>query len=241
MEELQSIKQTYTPHEILLTVDSMTGQDAVNVADTFNKQLDITGVVLTKLDGDTRGGAALSIKAVTGKPVKFCGIGEKMTDIEAFHPDRMASRILGMGDVLTLIEKAQNAITEEDAKKLQKKIKDKSFDLNDYLEQFERVNQMGSMKDMLNMIPGLSSKLKGQNLDIDEKQIDRIKAIIRSMTPTERENPQIIKGSRRKRIANGSGTSLQDVNSLLKQFEQTKEMMRRMTSGGLKGRMRMPF
>ena len=216
-------------------------QDAVNVADTFNKQLDITGVVLTKLDGDTRGGAALSIKAVTGKPVKFCGIGEKMTDIEAFHPDRMASRILGMGDVLTLIEKAQNAITEEDAKKLQKKIKDKSFDLNDYLEQFERVNQMGSMKDMLNMIPGLSSKLKGQNLDIDEKQIDRIKAIIRSMTPTERENPQIIKGSRRKRIANGSGTSLQDVNSLLKQFEQTKEMMRRMTSGGLKGRMRMPF
>ena len=241
MEELQSIKQTYKPHEILLTVDSMTGQDAVNVADTFNKQLDITGVVLTKLDGDTRGGAALSIKAVTGKPVKFCGIGEKMTDIEAFHPDRMASRILGMGDVLTLIEKAQNAITEEDAKKLQKKIKDKSFDLNDYLEQFERVNQMGSMKDMLNMIPGLSSKLKGQNLDIDEKQIDRIKAIIRSMTPTERENPQIIKGSRRKRIANGSGTSLQDVNSLLKQFEQTKEMMRRMTSGGLKGRMRMPF
>ncbi len=241
MEELQSIKQTYTPHEILLTVDSMTGQDAVNVADTFNKQLDITGVVLTKLDGDTRGGAALSIKAVTGKPVKFCGIGEKMTDIEAFHPDRMASRILGMGDVLTLIEKAQNAITEEDAKKLQKKIKDKSFDLNDYLEQFERVNQMGSMKDMLNMIPGLSSKLKGQNLDIDEKQIDRIKAIIRSMTPAERENPQIIKGSRRKRIANGSGTSLQDVNSLLKQFEQTKEMMRKMTSGGLKGRMRMPF
>ena len=241
MEELQSIKQTYTPHEILLTVDSMTGQDAVNVADTFNKQLDITGVVLTKLDGDTRGGAALSIKAVTGKPVKFCGIGEKMTDIEAFHPDRMASRILGMGDVLTLIEKAQNAITEEDAKKLQKKIKDKSFDLNDYLEQFERVNQMGSMKDMLNMIPGLSSKLKGQNLDIDEKQIDRIKAIIRSMTPAERENPQIIKGSRRKRIANGSGTSLQDVNSLLKQFEQTKEMTRRMTSGGLKGRMRMPF
>ncbi len=237
MEELQSIKQTYTPHEILLTVDSMTGQDAVNVADTFNKQLDITGVVLTKLDGDTRGGAALSIKAVTGKPVKFCGIGEKMTDIEAFHPDR----ILGMGDVLTLIEKAQNAITEEDAKKLQKKIKDKSFDLNDYLEQFERVNQMGSMKDMLNMIPGLSSKLKGQNLDIDEKQIDRIKAIIRSMTPAERENPQIIKGSRRKRIANGSGTSLQDVNSLLKQFEQTKEMMRKMTSGGLKGRMRMPF
>ena len=196
----------------------MTGQDAVNVADTFNKQLDITGVVLTKLDGDTRGGAALSIKAVTGKPVKFCGIGEKMTDIEAFHPDRMASRILGMGDVLTLIEKAQNAITEEDAKKLQKKIKDKSFDLNDYLEQFERMNQMGSMKDMLNMIPGLSGKLKGQDLDIDEKQIDRIKAIIKSMTPEERENPQIIKGSRRKRIANGSGTSIQEVNSLLKQF-----------------------
>ncbi len=242
MQELQAIKNTYKPHEILLTVDSMTGQDAVNVADTFNKQLDITGVLLTKLDGDTRGGAALSIKAVTGKPVKFCGIGEKMTDLEAFHPERMASRILGMGDVLTLIEKAKNAITEEDAKKLQKKIKDKSFDLNDYLDQFERMNKMGSMKDMLNMIPGLSSKLKGQDLDIDEKQIDRVKAIIRSMTNEERENPNIIKGSRRKRIANGSGTSIQEVNSLLKQFEQTKEMMRRMTSGGMRGgRMRMPF
>lgn len=241
MQELQSIKSTYKPHEILLTVDSMTGQDAVNVADTFNKQLDITGVVLTKLDGDTRGGAALSIKAVTGKPVKFCGIGEKMTDVEAFHPDRMASRILGMGDVLTLIEKAQNAITEEDAKKLQKKIKDKSFDLNDYLDQFERMKNMGSMKDMLNMIPGLGNKLRGQDLDIDDKQIDRMKAIIRSMTPNERENPQIIKGSRRKRIANGSGTSIQDVNSLLKQFDQTKEMMRRMTSGGMKGKMRFPF
>ncbi len=242
MQELQAIKNTYKPHEILLTVDSMTGQDAVNVADTFNKQLDITGVLLTKLDGDTRGGAALSIKAVTGKPVKFCGIGEKMTDLEAFHPERMASRILGMGDVLTLIEKAKNAITEEDAKKLQKKIKDKSFDLNDYLDQFERMNKMGSMKDMLNMIPGLSSKLKGQDLDIDEKQIDRVKAIIRSMTNEERENPNIIKGSRRKRIANGSGTSIQEVNSLLKQFEQTKEMMRRMTSGGIRGgRMRMPF
>ena len=241
MSELIEIKENVDITQSLLVVDAMTGQDAVNVAKSFNEKIGIDGVILTKLDGDTRGGAALSIKAVTGKPVKFCGIGEKMTDIEAFHPDRMASRILGMGDVLTLIEKAQNAITEEDAKKLQKKIKDKSFDLNDYLEQFERMNQMGSMKDMLNMIPGLSGKLKGQDLDIDEKQIDRIKAIIKSMTPEERENPQIIKGSRRKRIANGSGTSIQEVNSLLKQFEQTKDMMRRMTSGGLRGRMRMPF
>lgn len=241
MQELQSIKDAYKPHEILLTVDSMTGQDAVNVAETFNKQLDITGVVLTKLDGDTRGGAALSIKAVTGKPVKFCGIGEKMTDIEAFHPDRMASRILGMGDVLTLIEKAQDAITQEDAIKLQKKIKEKSFDLNDYLDQFERMNKMGSMKDMLNMIPGLSSKLKDADLEVDNGQIERMKAIIRSMTPEERENPIIIKSSRRKRIALGSGTSIQEVNSLLKQFDQTKEMMRRMTSGGFRGRMKFPF
>ena len=240
MSELKNIKSTLNPTEILLVVDSMTGQDAVNVADTFNKELEITGVVLTKLDGDTRGGAALSIRAVTGKPVKYCGIGEKMTDVEAFHPDRMASRILGMGDVLTLIEKAQSTITEEEALKLQKRIKERIFDLNDYLDQFEKMKQMGSMQDMLSMIPGLSSKLKGQNLDIDEKKMARQKAIIQSMTPKERANPSLLKSSHRKRIANGSGTTIQEVNSLLKQFEQTKEMMRRMTSGKM-GRMKLPF
>lgn len=240
MSELKNIKSTLNPNEILLVVDSMTGQDAVNVADTFNKELEITGVVLTKLDGDTRGGAALSIRAVTGKPVKYCGVGEKMTDVEAFHPDRMASRILGMGDVLTLIEKAQSTITEEEALKLQKRIKERTFDLNDYLDQFEKMKQMGSMQDMLSMIPGLSSKLKGQNLDIDEKKMARQKAIIQSMTPKERANPSLLKSSHRKRIANGSGTTIQEVNSLLKQFEQTKEMMRRMTSGKM-GRMKLPF
>lgn len=241
MGELIDIKKILKPSEILLVVDSMTGQDAVNVAETFNKQMDITGVVLTKLDGDTRGGAALSIRAVTGKPVKFCGIGEKLDDIELFHPDRMASRILGMGDVLTLIEKAQSAITEEDALLLQKKIKDKSFDLNDYLDQFERMKSMGSMQDMLGMIPGLSNKLKGASLDVDDSKIARMKAIIQSMTAKERTNPALLKGSHRKRIAKGSGATIQEVNSLMKQFDQTKDMMRRMASGGRRGGMKMPF
>ncbi len=241
MDELSKIKKVLKPAEILLVVDSMTGQDAVNVSDTFNKKLEITGVVLTKLDGDTRGGAALSIRAVTGKPVKFCGIGEKMNDIEIFHPDRMASRILGMGDVLTLIEKAQGAITEEEAIALQKKIKEKSFDLNDYLDQFEKMNSMGNMQDMISMIPGLSSKLKGASLDMDEKKIDSMKAIIRSMTNKERVNPSLLKSSHRKRIANGSGTTIQEVNALMKQFEQTKDMMRKMSSGNKHGMMRMPF
>ena len=240
MGELSNIKKVLNPTEILLVVDSMTGQDAVNVAETFNKQLDITGVVLTKLDGDTRGGAALSIRAVTGKPVKFSGIGEKMGDIEPFHPDRMASRILGMGDVLTLIEKAQSVITEEDALLLQKKIKDKSFDLNDYLDQFEKMKSMGSMQDMLSMIPGLSNKIKGANLDMDENKIARMKAIIQSMTAKERINPLLLKSSHRKRIAKGSGTTIQEVNALMKQFDQTKDMMRRMASGGRRG-MKMPF
>ena len=235
MDELVEIKKTVGPTEILLTVDSMTGQDAVTVADTFNKTLDITGVIMTKLDGDTRGGAALSIKAVTGKPIKFCGVGEKMEEIEAFHPDRMASRILGMGDVLTLIEKAEQAFSEEQALNLQKKLKENSFTLDDYLEQLDSVGKMGNLGDMMNMIPGLASKMKGGAPQIDEKQLQRTKAIIQSMTLKERRNPDIIKASRRKRIALGSGTSIQEVNQVLKQFDLTKNMMSRMQKGGLKG------
>ena len=231
MEELRKIKQTVNPTEILLVVDAMLGQDSVNVAETFNRQLDISGVILTKLDGDTRGGAALSIRAICGKPIKYVGVGEKMTDLEAFHPDRVASRILGMGDVLTLIEKAQNAISEEDAIRMTKKLKDRTFDLNDYLEQLSSVKKMGNLSEMVGMIPGLAGKLKGADLNIDEKQIERTKAIICSMTPSERAHPEIIKGSRRKRIAKGSGTQIQDVNRLLNQFEQTKNMMKMFSSG----------
>lgn len=235
MDELVRVKKAVAPTEILLVVDSMTGQDAVTVADTFNKTLDITGVIMTKLDGDTRGGAALSIRAVTGKPIKFSGTGEKMEDLEPFHPERMASRILGMGDVLTLIEKAQEAISQEDAIKLQKKLKENSFTLEDYLTQIESVKKMGNLTDMMAMIPGLSGKLKAGAGEIDEKQLYRNKAIIQSMTPKERRNPDIIKASRRKRIANGSGATIQEVNALLKQFELTKDMMARMQKGGLKG------
>ncbi len=235
MDELVAIKSAVKPTEILLVVDSMTGQDAVTVADTFNKTLDITGVIMTKLDGDTRGGAALSIKAVTGKPIKFSGTGEKMEDLEPFHPDRMASRILGMGDVLTLIEKAETAFSKEQAENLQKKLKERSFSLEDYLEQLDSVKKMGNLGDMMNMIPGLAGKMKGGAPEIDEKQLLRTKAIIQSMTPKERRNPDIIKASQRKRIAKGSGTSIQEVNQLLKQFELTKEMMNRMQKGGLKG------
>ncbi len=235
MDELVRVKKAVAPTEILLVVDSMTGQDAVTVADTFNKTLDITGVIMTKLDGDTRGGAALSIRAVTGKPIKFSGTGEKMEDIEPFHPERMASRILGMGDVLTLIEKAQDAISQEEAIKLQKKLKENSFTLEDYLSQIESMKKMGSLSDMVSMIPGLSGKMKAGAANIDEKQIYRNKAIIQSMTVKERRNPEIIKASRRKRIANGSGTSIQEVNALLKQFELTKDMMTRMQKGGMRG------
>ena len=234
MDELVGLKKALSPSEILLVVDSMTGQDAVTVADTFNKTLDITGVIMTKLDGDTRGGAALSIKAVTGKPIKFNCTGEKPEDFEAFHPERMASRILGMGDVLTLIEKAQNAISQEEAIKLSKKLKENSFTLEDYLQQLESVKKMGNINDMLSMIPGLGGKLKG-DAQIDEKQLAHTKAIILSMTPQERRNPDIIKASRRKRIANGSGTTIQEVNQLLKQFDMMKEMMARMQKGGMKG------
>ena len=235
MQELENIKNEVHPNEILLTVDSMTGQDAVNVAETFNKRLDVTGVILTKLDGDTRGGACLSIKAVTGKPIKFIGVGEKLTDLEPFYPDRMASRILGMGDVLSLIEKAQEAVTEEQAKKLEKKMRDASFTLEDYLDQFESLKKMGGAAQVLGMMPGMS-KLKIKESDFDEKKMERIKAIILSMTKKERDKPEIINSSRKKRIAAGSGTSVQDVNQLLKQFEQTKTMMKQFKNGK-----RMPF
>lgn len=235
MEELAEIKKAVKPAEILLTVDAMTGQEAVNVAETFNAKLDVTGVIMTKLDGDTRGGATLSIKAVTGKPIKFCSVGEKLEDLEVFHPDRMANRILGMGDVLTLIEKAQEAVTEEQAKALEKKFKEASFTLDDYLEQFESLKKMGGIKDVMGMLPGMG-KLKISDGDIDEGQIERMKAIIRSMTPKERQRPEILNASRRRRIAAGSGTRIQDVNSLIKQFEQTNQMMKQ-----FKNKKRLPF
>ncbi len=233
MKELQDVKKEVSPTEILLVVDSMTGQDAVTVAESFNRDLDITGVVLTKLDGDTRGGAALSIKAITGKPIKFSGVGEKIGDIEPFYPDRIASRILGMGDVLTLIEKAQEAVSEEEAKALEKKLRESAFTFEDYLTQLESLKKMGSLKDILGMIPGLGSKIK--SLDIDEGQLQVNKAIIQSMTPEERRNPDIIKASRRQRIAKGSGTSVQQVNILLKQFEQSREMMKQLKGGKFRG------
>ena len=236
MDELKNIKAKASPTEILLVVDAMTGQDAVTVAESFNKDLDITGVVLTKLDGDTRGGAALSIKAITGKPIKFTGVGEKIGDIEPFYPDRIASRILGMGDVLSLIEKAQEAVSEEEAKALEKKFRENSFTFDDYLKQIESIKKMGNIKDLLSMIPGIGGKIK--NLDIDEHQILVNKAIIQSMTPQERLMPEIIKASRRQRIAKGSGTSVQQVNQLLKQFEQSKEMMKQLKNGKFKNFMR---
>ena len=228
MQELENISKEVKPTEILLVVDSMTGQVAVEVADTFNKRLEVTGLVLTKLDGDTRGGATLSMRAVTGKPVKFCSVGEKLGDLEPFYPDRMANRILGMGDVLTLIEKAQEAITEEDAKKMEKKFRENSFTLEDYLSQFETMKKMGGIKDILSMLPGMGGKLKISEADIDESKMVMMKAIIQSMTKKERLNPQIINSSRKQRIALGSGTSVQEVNKLLKQFEQTKVMMKQM-------------
>lgn len=234
MTELKDIKKEVKPTEILLVVDSMTGQDAVTVAESFNRDLDVTGVILTKLDGDTRGGAALSIKAITGKPIKFTGIGEKLGDIEPFYPDRIASRILGMGDVLSLIEKAQEAVTEEEAKKMQEKMIANSFTFEDYLTQLESLKKMGSLKDILGMIPGISGKIK--NLNIDEGQLEINKAIIQSMTPEERRNPDIIKASRRQRIAKGSGTTVQQVNILIKQFYDSKEMMKQLKGGkGLRG------
>lgn len=237
MTELENIISTVAPTEILLVVDSMTGQVAVNVSEEFNRRLGLTGVVLTKLDGDTRGGACLSIKAVTGKPIKFCGVGEKLTDIEPFHPDRMANRILGMGDVLTLIEKAQQAVTEADAKKLEQKLKENTFDLNDYLDQIEMLKKMGGASAVMSMMPGMG-KLKIKEGDIDEDEIYKVKAIIQSMTKKERTNPQILNYSRKMRIAQGSGTSLQEINKLLKQYEQIKVLIKQMKGG--KGK-KLPF
>lgn len=244
MEELTSIKEAVNPNEILLVVDSMTGQDAVNVAETFNSRLEITGVVLTKLDGDARGGAALSIRAVTQKPIKLVGMGEKLDQLEPFHPDRMASRILGMGDVLSLIEKAQASIDEEKALELEKRIRSQQFTLDDFLDQIGQVRNLGPLDELLGMIPGVNSKAL-KNLDIDEKEIVKVEAIIQSMTSSERVDPSVIDSSRKKRIANGSGTSVQDVNKLLKQFRETKKMMRRFTdmekNMKKKGKMKFPF
>ena len=229
MKELEDICAAVEVSEILLTVDSMMGQVAVNVAKTFNERLEITGVILTKLDGDTRGGACLSIKAVTGKPIKFIGTGEKLTDLEPFYPDRMASRILGMGDVLTLIEKAQQAVTEADAKKMQQKLRENSFTLEDYLEQFESMKKMGGIQSVMSMLPGMGGKLKAG--DIDEGKMERTKSIILSMTKKEREDPVIINASRKRRIAAGSGTSVQEINQLLKQFDQVKTLMKQLKNG----------
>ncbi|MBP3644792.1 MAG: signal recognition particle protein [Clostridia bacterium] len=239
MEELRRIKAEIKPQEILFTVDAMTGQDAVNVAKTFDENLGIDGVILTKLDGDTRGGAALSIKAVVGKPIKFCGIGEKMSDLELFHPDRMASRILGMGDVLTLIEKAGEAMDEKDVERLAGR-KPTELTLEDFLQQMQQMKKMGGLSSMLSMLPGVGNKLA--DVEIDDDAMKKPEAIIRSMTPRERRNPNILNASRRKRIAAGSGTTVQDVNALIRQFEQSKQMMKQMMSRkGKFGKMRMPF
>ena len=227
MAELVKIKSSVEPSEILLVVDAMTGQDAVNVAKSFNDLLDITGVVLTKMDGDTRGGAALSVKYITGKPIKFIGTGEKLDAIELFHPDRMASRILGMGDILSLIEKAEAAYDEKNAREMERKMREQTFTLEDFLDQLRQLKKMGNLDQILAMMPGVNAgSLK--NAEIDEKQMARIEAMILSMTPEERMKPEIINGARRKRIAKGSGTSVQEVNRVLKQFEQTKMMMKQM-------------
>lgn len=228
MAELEAMKEVAQPHEILLVVDAMTGQDAVNVAEAFHQKLSLTGVILTKLDGDTRGGAALSVKAVTGCPIKFVGMGERLDALEPFHPDRMASRILGMGDVLTLIEKAQQAVDAEKAAELEQKLRKAEFTLDDFLEQLQQIKSMGPLDELMRMMPGFERIKGAQSLTIDERQLKRVEAIIQSMTPEERRNPQIINASRRRRIADGSGNSIQDVNRLLKQFEDMKKMMKQM-------------
>ena len=245
MGELVKIKDAVKPDEILLVVDAMTGQDAVNVAQTFNEKLDITGVVMTKMDGDTRGGAALSVKYVTGKPIKFIGTGEKLDAVELFHPDRMASRILGMGDVLSLIEKAETAYDEKKAAELEKKLREASFTLEDFLDQMRQIRKMGNLEHLLSLIPGASSL---KDVSVDEKQLAKIEAIILSMTQKERDDPDIITGSRRKRIAAGSGCKVEDVNRLLKQFEQMRKMMKQFSGAGKKGgmfrgfgKMKVPF
>lgn len=246
MDELVAIKTAIKPTEIILVVDAMTGQDAVNVAETFNEKLGVDGVILNKLDGDTRGGAALSVRAVTGKPIKFIGVGEKMNAIEEFYPDRMASRILGMGDVLSLIEKAQAAFDEDQVRALEKKIKKSEFDLEDFLTQLQQMKKMGSFTDILKMIPGMNAKMMN-DVKVDDKEFLRLEAIIQSMTPKERRNPDVLNASRRRRIATGSGTTVAEVNKLIKQFDQMKKMMKQFSGmekkvkkGGLGG-MKFPF
>ena len=237
MQELKNVKTSVRPHEILLVVDSMTGQDAVNIAQSFNEAVGIDGVVLTKLDGDTRGGAALSVKKVTGKPIKFAATGEKLSDIEVFDPERMTSRILGMGDVLSIIEKAEEAISQEDAEKLEKQLRKDELDLDDYLAQIRQVKKMGSLSSILKMLPGMN---KIKDLNIDDKEFDKVEAIICSMTPQEKRNTKLLNGSRRMRIAKGSGTTVQDVNKFMKSFEMTQKMMKQMKSnkGGMKKMMK---
>lgn len=239
MQEIAAIKQAINPDETLFVVDSMTGQDAVNTAKEFNDRLDFSGVVLTKLDGDTRGGAALSIRTVVDKPIKFIGTGEKMEALDVFHPERMADRILGMGDVVSLVERAQEQYDEAEARRLQKKLAKNQFDFNDFLGQIQQIKRMGNLKDLAAMIPGVGKALK--NIDIDENAFKGIEAIIYSMTPEERTNPSILNGSRRQRIASGSGTSVQDVNKLIKQFDETRKMMRMITTAKPSSRMAAPF
>ena len=239
MGELERVKAAVNPQEILLVIDSMTGQDAVNVAKSFNELLDITGVIITKLDGDTRGGAALSVKAVTGKPIKFAGIGEKLSDLEVFHPDRMASRILGMGDVLTLIEEAEAKLDQKQAEELAQKMMQNKMDFNDLLAQFDQIRKLGPIKGILSKLPGMSSK-KLDEVNVEERQLDWSRAIILSMTPQEREKPALINPSRKRRIAAGSGRTVEEVNRLIKQLEQMQKLMKQMTSKGKKGKRRMP-
>jgi signal recognition particle subunit SRP54 len=243
MAELSRISDTVKPSDILLVADAMTGQDAVNIAESFNATLDIGGVILTKMDGDARGGAALSIREITGKPIKFIGVGEKLSELEAFHPDRLASSILGMGDVLTLIEKAQDAVDEKKAAELEKKIRKNQFSLEDFRDQMVQIRKMGSLGDIMKMIPGMGKLKQMKNLDVDEKEFGRVEAIINSMTPRERQQHTIINGSRRKRIAKGSGTRVQDVNQLLKNYSQLKKMLKKFNKGGMNGMQRgmLPF
>lgn len=242
MDELLQLKEQLKPQEILLTVDAMTGQDAVNVAESFHEKLDIDAVILTKLDGDTRGGAALSVRAVTGRPIKYAGMGEKLSDLEVFYPDRMASRILGMGDVLTLIEKAEQAFDEKKAQEMEEKLRTERFTLNDFLDQMDQMKDMGSLSSILEMMPGVDKK-KLAGVEIDDKQLDRVGAIIKSMTAEERENPGIINSSRKQRIANGSGVKVSDVNALLKQFDQMRKMMKQFSNPKKmkRGKMKFPF
>ncbi|WP_352407306.1 signal recognition particle protein [Acetoanaerobium noterae] len=244
MDELKNIKSSIKPHEIMLVVDSMTGQDAVNIAESFDQTLGIDGVILTKLDGDTRGGAALSIKAITKKPIKYAAVGEKLEDLEQFYPDRMASRILGMGDVMSLIEKAQSAFDEDKAKEMQAKMKSSDFTFDDFLDQMQQIKKMGPLKNLLEMIPGMSQMKQLKDVDIDDKELVKIEAIIQSMTKKERQNPSIINASRKKRIAMGSGSHVSQVNRLLKQFEESKKMMKQFTNMSKsmkKGKMKFPF